>query len=133
MNSVEIAIVISVLAIIVPIIIGFFSSRSRKAEKILAEATAKADKADVIKIIDDELKGRMKPLEDKVKDVKPSSHLKDSVSCLSSDTYDMSAYMEKLLKASGQAMPDTKRILELNISHPVMEKIQLIFEKNNDR
>lgn len=71
-------------------------------------------------------------LEDKVKDVKPSSHLKDSVSCLSGDTYDMSAYMEKLLKATGQAMPDTKRILELNISHPVMEKIQLIFEKNNE-
>ncbi|MEZ4602469.1 MAG: hypothetical protein R2861_03385 [Desulfobacterales bacterium] len=42
-------------------------------------------------------------LENKVKDVKPSSHLRDSVSCLSGDTYDMSAYMEKLLKASGPA------------------------------
>jgi len=71
-------------------------------------------------------------LEDKIKEVKPSSHLKDSVSCLSGDAYDMSAYMEKLLKASGQAMPDSKRILELNISHPVMEKIQSIYGKNND-
>jgi len=71
-------------------------------------------------------------LEDKIKDVKPSSHLKDSVSCLSGETYDMSAYMEKLLKASGQPMPDTKRILELNVNHPVMEKVQHIFEKNND-
>lgn len=71
-------------------------------------------------------------LEDKIKDVKPSSHLRDSVSCLSGDTYDMSAYMEKLLKASGQPLPDSKRILELNISHPVMEKVQLIFEKNNE-
>jgi len=71
-------------------------------------------------------------LEDKIKDVKPSSHLKDSVSCLSGETYDMSAYMEKLLKASGQPMPDTKRILELNINHPVMEKVQQIFEKNNE-
>jgi len=71
-------------------------------------------------------------LDDKIKEVKPSSHLKDSVSCLSGDAYDMSAYMEKMLKASGQSMPDSKRILELNISHPVMEKIQSIYEKNND-
>ena len=71
-------------------------------------------------------------LENKIKEVKPSSHLKDSVSCLSGETYDMSAYMEKLLKASGQPIPETKRILELNINHPVMEKIQHIFEKNNE-
>jgi len=71
-------------------------------------------------------------LEDKIKDVKPSSHLKNSVSCLSGDTYDMSSYMEKLLKASGQSMPDSKRILELNVGHPVMEKIQAIFEKNKE-
>jgi len=69
-------------------------------------------------------------LDDQVKEVKPSSHLRDSVSCLSGDNYDVSAYMEKLLKASGQPMPPSKRILELNISHPVMEKIQSIFEKN---
>ena len=71
-------------------------------------------------------------LENKIKEVKPSSHLKDSVSCLSGETYDMSAYMEKLLKASGQPIPETKRILELNINHPVMEKVQHIFEKNNE-
>ncbi len=71
-------------------------------------------------------------LEDKVKDVKPSSHLKDSVSCLSGETYDMSAYMEKLLKASGQPLPESKRILEINIAHPVMEKIQKIFETNKE-
>jgi molecular chaperone HtpG len=71
-------------------------------------------------------------LDDQVKEVKPSSHLRDSVSCLSGDNYDVSAYMEKLLKASGQPMPPSKRILELNISHPVMEKIQSIFEKNQD-
>ncbi|MFZ2632439.1 MAG: molecular chaperone HtpG [Desulfosalsimonadaceae bacterium] len=71
-------------------------------------------------------------LDDRVKEVKPSSHLRDSVSCLSGDTYDVSAYMEKLLKASGQPMPPSKRILELNISHPVMAKIQAIFEKDQE-
>lgn len=71
-------------------------------------------------------------LQDKVKDVKPSSHLKNSVSCLSGDTYDMSAYMEKLLKASGQSVPETKRILELNPNHPVLEKIQQLHGENAD-
>ncbi|MFP3980893.1 MAG: molecular chaperone HtpG [Desulfobacterales bacterium] len=71
-------------------------------------------------------------LNDKVKSVKPSSHLKNSVSCLSGDTYDMSAYMEKLLKASGQTVPESKRILELNTDHPVMSKIRQIHENNPD-
>jgi len=71
-------------------------------------------------------------LEDKVKEVKPSSRLKDSISCLSGDTYDMSAYMEKLLKASGQAPPDVKRVLELNMDHPVTEKIKSLFENDRD-
>lgn len=70
-------------------------------------------------------------LQDKIKDVRPSSHLKDSMSCLSGDNSDISAYMEKLIKASGQPLPENKRILELNMNHPVIEKIQQIFEKNN--
>jgi len=71
-------------------------------------------------------------LEDKIKEVKPSTRLKDSVSCLSGDTWDMSAYMEKLLKASGQKPPETKRVLELNMDHPVVEKIKTLFENDRD-
>ena len=71
-------------------------------------------------------------LEDKIKEVKPSSRLKDSVACLSGDTYDMSAYMEKLLKASGQKPPEVKRVLELNMEHPVIEKIKTLFENDRD-
>jgi molecular chaperone HtpG len=70
-------------------------------------------------------------LEDKVKEVKPSARLRDSVACLAGDDMDMSAYMEKILKASGQSMPKTKRVLELNMMHPVMTKMKTLFE--NDR
>ena len=45
-------------------------------------------------------------LEDKIKEVKPSTRLTDSVACLSGDAQDMSAYMEKILKASGAKNPD---------------------------
>ena len=69
-----------------------------------------------------------KKLEDKVKEVHASSRLKDSVSCLSGDDYGMSAYMEKIMRASGQEAPAQKRSLELNLSHPVMEKIKNLFE-----
>ncbi|WP_373498823.1 molecular chaperone HtpG [Desulfococcus sp.] len=77
--------------------------------------------------------GRIKShLETKVKEVKASSHLRESVACLSGDAHDMSAYMEKLLKASGGQPPETKRILELNTKHPVIEKINAVFEKDRN-
>ncbi len=73
------------------------------------------------------LKGK---LEAKVKDVVVSNRLKDSVSCLSGDDWGMSAYMEKILKASGQKTPDQKRVMEVNVNHPVMEKIKGLFESD---
>ena len=71
-------------------------------------------------------------LDEKVKEVKPSTHLKDSVACLSGDAYDMSAYMEKILKAGGQDVPKTKRVLELNMDHPLIAKIKAVYEKDKD-
>ncbi|WP_020587338.1 molecular chaperone HtpG [Desulfobacter curvatus] len=73
------------------------------------------------------LKGK---LESKVKDVVVSNRLKDSVSCLAGDEWAMSAYMQKILKASGQKAPDQKRALEVNVNHPVMEKIKSVFESD---
>jgi len=71
-------------------------------------------------------------LTEKVKDVKLSTHLKNSVACLSGGDYDMSAYMEKILKASGQEVPPSKRVLELNMDHPLLVKIKAIFEKDKE-
>lgn len=77
----------------------------------------------------DHIKSR---LEAKIKDVKPSSRLKDSVACLSGEAHDMSAYMEKILRASGQSVPDVKRVLELNVDHPAVEKINALYEKDKE-
>jgi molecular chaperone HtpG len=71
-------------------------------------------------------------LEANVREVKASSRLKDSVSCLTGDAQDMSAYMEKLLKASGQPMPAVKRVLEINLAHPLISKIKALFESNRE-
>lgn len=67
-------------------------------------------------------------LDEKIKEVKPSTRLKDSVSCLAGDDFGMSSYMEKIMKSTGQEMPAQKRVLELNIDHPVMDKIKTVFE-----
>ena len=75
------------------------------------------------------IKGQLAP---KVKEVKASSRLKDSVACLSGDDYDMSAYMEKLLKAAGQKPPEVQRVLELNMAHPVVAKIKALYENDRD-
>lgn len=71
-------------------------------------------------------------LDSKVKEVKASARLRDSVACLSGEDHDMSAYMEKILKASGQQAPVVKRVLELNMSHQLMEKIKDLFEADRD-
>jgi len=71
-------------------------------------------------------------LEDKVKEVKPSSHLRGSISCLSGSSSDMSAYMKKILDATGQNQSESKRILELNMEHPVLSKIKDLFEKDRN-
>jgi molecular chaperone HtpG len=87
------------------------------------------DKQDAFKGLFGFIKGH---LDTKVKEVRASSRLKDSVACLSGEDHDMSAYMEKILKASGQKAPEVKRVLELNMSHPLMEKIKTLFETDRD-
>jgi molecular chaperone HtpG len=69
-------------------------------------------------------------LQDKIKEVKPSTRLKNSVACLSSGDYDMSAYMEKILKSTGQQTEEVKRTLELNMEHPVLTKLKALHEKD---
>jgi len=69
-------------------------------------------------------------LQDKIKEVKPSTRLKNSVACLSSGDYDMSAYMEKILKSTGQQTEEVKRTLELNMEHPVLAKLKTLHEKD---
>jgi molecular chaperone HtpG len=71
-------------------------------------------------------------LSEQVKDVKLSTHLKNSAACLAGDAYDMSAYMEKILKAGGQDVPQSKRVLELNMDHPLLAKVRGIFETNKE-
>ena len=79
----------------------------------------------VIDLIRDELK-------DDIKDIRISGRLKDSACCLVADEGDMDQNLEKLMKAMGQALPQNKRILEINPAHPLIESMNTIFEKDKD-
>lgn len=71
-------------------------------------------------------------LEDFIKEVRLSNRLISSASCLVGNTSDMSPQMEQLLKAMNQEIPQTKRILELNPKHPLMEKLHEKFLANQN-
>jgi molecular chaperone HtpG len=70
-------------------------------------------------------------LSDKVADVRTSKRLTSSPACLVSSAASPSANMERLLQAAGQQVPESKRILELNMDHPIITLIQK--EKNEDK
>lgn len=69
-------------------------------------------------------------LEDSVKEVRITTRLKDSPACLVADEHDMSAHMEKLMKAMGQEVTKSKRILEINAEHPILQNMNARYEKD---
>lgn len=57
---------------------------------------------------------------DTLKDVKISTRLVDSPCCLVADEHGLSAHMERLMKATNKEFSGSKRILEVNPSHPII-------------
>jgi len=58
-----------------------------------------------------------------VADVRLSTRLKDSAVCLVASEYGISAHMERLMARHGREVGDNKRVLEINASHPLVEKM----------
>ncbi len=70
-------------------------------------------------------------LDSDVKEVRLSKRLTNSAACLITDTGDLSPQMEQIMRASGQALPDTKRILEVNGEHPVIKALESLYKANS--
>ena len=62
-------------------------------------------------------------LQDEVKDVRASSRLTDSPVCLVGDANDLSPQLEQMMRQLGQDPPMTKRILEVNPTHPFIGRL----------
>lgn len=80
----------------------------------------------------EDLVGRINTtLGDAVKEVRITHRLIDSPACLAVDDNDMGAQMRKIMEASGQAVPETKPIFEINPEHSLVKKLDT--EQDEDR
>ncbi|KQR98491.1 heat-shock protein Hsp90 [Williamsia sp. Leaf354] len=85
---------------------------------------AEAEKAERGKAFADLTAWLTTTLDENVKETRLSTRLTDSPACLVGDTFSFSPQMEKLYRASGQVLPPSKRILELNPDHPLVVALQ---------
>jgi molecular chaperone HtpG len=77
-----------------------------------------------------ELTERMKGvLTDKSKDVRITFRLTDSPACLVSDKNELSGNLVRMLKAAGQTTPESKPILEINVDHLLVQRLN--YEETN--
>jgi len=72
-----------------------------------------------------------KVLENDVESVRVTHRLTDSPACLVVGEHDMGAQMRKIMEAAGQALPESKPVLELNSDHPLIKKLDQ--ESDEDR
>ena len=96
--------------------VAFGTETEREAEKTANEAAAKE-----LKPLMDAIK---KQLENDIAEVRLSTRLADSPCCLVATANGMSPAMERMLRAMNKDAPKEKRILELNGTHPLVEKIK---------
>ena len=70
-------------------------------------------------------------LQEQVAEVRMTHRLTDSPACLVVSEDDMGMQMRRILESAGQAVPETKRIFEINPEHPLV--IRLNDEADMDR
>ena len=92
-------------------------------ENALAEATKKYQK--LLDYIFDKM-------QDKLSAVRLTRRLTDSTCCLVGESNSISPQLERLLKAMHQPAPESKRVLELNPNHPVVEKMLALCEADTN-
>lgn len=63
-------------------------------------------------------------LKEEVQDVRVTHRLTDSPACLVVNDHDMGLQMRKIMEAAGQKVPETKPIFEVNITHPLLKRLE---------
>jgi len=71
-------------------------------------------------------------LRENVKEVRLSARLTTSPACIVGDTHDVTPTLEKMYRAMGQGVPQIKRILELNPTHPLVNGLQKAYSERPD-
>jgi molecular chaperone HtpG len=71
-------------------------------------------------------------LGEQVKEVRLSSRLTTSPACIVGDTNDLTPNLEAMFRSMGQEMPQIKRILEINPTHPLVTGLRTAHGANED-
>ncbi|MGV9298229.1 molecular chaperone HtpG [Amycolatopsis sp. NPDC003676] len=97
-----------------------------KGEVDLGDETSEEKKAEYA----DLLKWMSATLTDTVKEVRLSSRLTTSPSCIVGDAGDLTPTLEKMYRAMGQELPPVKRVLELNPEHVLVTGLRKAFAEH---
>ncbi|HEX8979058.1 MAG TPA: molecular chaperone HtpG [Parasulfuritortus sp.] len=85
------------------------------------KAEEEAPKAEEAKALVERMQEALK---DDVKEVRVSTRLVDSPACLVAGEHDMSGHLARMLKAMGQSAPESKPILEINVGHGLVKRLE---------
>ncbi len=72
----------------------------------------------------DVLERMQKVLGERVKEVRLSHRLTDSPACIVLGEHEMAVHLQRVLKQAGHEVPASKPVLEINPSHPLVERLK---------
>ncbi|MGX7826069.1 molecular chaperone HtpG [Actinokineospora sp. 24-640] len=104
-----------------------------KGEVDLASDEDKAEAEQREKDFVDVLAWLTETLSEQVKEVRLTTRLTSSPACVVGDSFDLTPTLEKMYRAMGQELPQVKRILELNPTHPLVEGLRAALADGRDR
>ena len=76
------------------------------------------------------LKKIKKTLTDRIETVNVSQRLVNSPACVVTADQDLTPQLRRMLEASGQELPKSKPILEINIEHPLVQRLSAEVDDN---
>jgi len=105
--------------------------RLESSQSLQSELTAQKV-ADEIK--EDEFKDLLTRMQvalgERASRVRLTHRLTDSPACLVGDDHGLSRHLERMMRASGQPMPATKPVLEINPDHPIVQRLKQEQDEN---
>jgi len=113
---------------------GYFNEFDGKKMRSIAKGDVDLGSDDEKKKDDDQkdeekdpvLKRLSEALTDDVSEVRASQRLTESASCLVLSEQEMAMHMRRMLEQAGQAMPDSKPVLEVNLDHELLKQVTAI-------
>ncbi len=112
-------------------VMGYFTEFEGKKLRSIAKGDVDLGDSDDKKDDEDKDKADKNPvlerlttaLADEVSEVRASQRLTDSASCLVLSEQELAMHMRRMLEQAGQAMPDSKPILEVNLDHQLVKQL----------